>query len=316
MAKEDYYVTLGVDKNTSTADIKKAYRKLAMKYHPDRTNGDDTKFKEIKEAYETLSDDEKRALYDQFGHNPPNQGGGGFGGFSGFGFNPADMFSQFFGQGHAQPDQQIVVSVTLEEAFTGCSKPISYTKDVQCTTCNGTGSKTPNSTTTCTTCHGQGHVMHGPMIIACPTCKGKGKTITDPCNTCNGVGTTKQQINTNIKIPAGIPHGTVMRGEGIVIVVNIQPHSVYARINNDLHMNITVDAIDAMLGMSVIVTTLTNEQLKLSVAAGTQHDTVLKLTNKGMTYNSNTGHILCHVKIKIPTNLTEHQIDLLNQFKD
>jgi len=312
MTKEDYYVTLGVEKNASSAEIKKAYRKLAMQHHPDRTNGDDTKFKEIKEAYETLSDDNKRALYDQYGHNQPNQNSGGFGGF---GFNHADVFSTFFGQGHNQQEQQVMVSITLEESFTGCSKPISFTKDVQCNTCNGTGSKTPESIKICPTCQGHGHMMHGPMIITCPTCHGKGKTVTDPCNTCHGIGTTKQQVNTNIKIPNGIPHGTIMRGDGVIIVVNIQPHSVYTRHNLDLHMNITVDAIDAILGTSAIVTTLTGEQLKLNIAAGTQHDSLLKLSNKGITYNNNTGHILCRIKIKIPTNLNDNQIELLNQFK-
>jgi molecular chaperone DnaJ len=305
--KQDYYATLGVDKSTTPADIKKAYRKLAMQYHPDRTNGDDTKFKEIKEAYEVLADDNKRANYDQFGHNSPHHHHHNAGGFG-------DIFSHFFRQ-DVQQSPQVTISLTLEESYTGCIKLINFVQEVVCTVCKGTGAKSPDNVVVCGMCNGSGHVMHGPMIMQCPHCNGKGKHITDSCNHCHGVGSVKTPVQSNVQIPPGIPHGTVMRGGDLTMIINIQQHATYTRNNLDLHMNIVVDAIDAMLGTSTIVTTLAGEQLKLNIATGTQPDAILKLTNKGIIYNNNTGHILCHVKIKINTNLTANQRELLTQFK-
>ena len=307
--KRDYYEVLGVNKTASQAEIKKAYRILAKTHHPDK-GGDEAKFKEVKQAYEILSDDNKRAHYDQYGHNEPNQfGGAGFGGF-----NPHDIFSTFFRQDTHQI-QQMMITITFKQSVLGCIHPISYMKNSTCTTCNGTGASSPDKMTTCSHCKGAGHIMHGPMIMACPHCQGKGKIVTDHCKTCNGSGTKKTQINTNLKIPAGIAHGTQMRGEDLVIIIHVLPHETFTRVNNDLHANITIDAIDAMLGTSVIVTTITDEQLKLNIPAGTQPDAKLKMANKGITINGVSGHIICNIKVSIPTNLTEQQIELLNHFK-
>lgn len=313
MGNQNYYEVLGVEKNATQDEIKKAYRKLAMQHHPDRTNGDDTKFKEIKQAYEILSDESKRANYDQFGSAEPNHFGGGFNGFGGF--NPHDIFSNFFRQD--QPThQQIIVSVTLEESVQGCTKPINYVKTSNCDSCNGTGASSPDKIAKCGTCNGKGHIQNGPFATQCPKCNGKGKVVIDSCKTCNGTGQKKQHVSSNVKIPAGLPHGTTLSGDGLVIVINVLPHSVFTRVNLDLHMGIELDAVDAMLGTTVSINTLTaGETLKLTIPAGTQHDSVFRLANKGVTYENQTGHILCQVRIKIPTKLTEKQIELLNEFK-
>ncbi len=315
--KKDYYEVLGVHKNASSAEIKKAYRKLAHVYHPDRQDtGDIDKFKEIKEAYETLSDDHKRMAYDQFGHAGPSMGGA----YS-YHINPDDIFSSFFRQSastkqNTQPPQT-VVHLTLEEVVTGCSKPVTYNKDVQCKACNGTGSQDPQDVTRCPTCSGTGHITHPGfgIYMVCFSCKGTGTIITNPCKTCNGTSIVSESITATVKIPIGVQHGTVLRSADVNIIVQIIPHDKFARNGNDLHNEIEIDSISAILGSTVIVETITKDKVKIQIPAGTQFGTKLKVSGKGICMPGNLpGNMICHIKVVTLTNITDDQRKLLSQF--
>ncbi|MEX8495290.1 molecular chaperone DnaJ [Sphaerotilus sp.] len=357
MAKRDYYEVLGVAKNASEDDIKKAYRKMAMKHHPDRNQGEgakasEEKFKEVKEAYEMLSDTQKRQAYDQFGHAgvDPNAGGfrGGPEGFGGGGFAEAfgdifgDIFSQGGGGGQRRGGQQVyrgadlsyAMEITLEEAALGKEAQIRIPTWEECDTCHGSGAKPGTSAKTCTTCHGSGtvHLRQGFFSIqqTCPHCHGTGKIIPEPCTTCNGQGKVKKQKTLEVKIPAGINEGQriALRGHGepgtqggpagdLYVEIRIKQHDIFERDGDDLHCTVPVSVITAALGGSVSVPTLGGEA-EIELPEGTQHGKTFRLRGKGVKgIRSNyPGDLYCHIQIEIPIKLSEHQRKLLKELDE
>ncbi|MGJ8582160.1 MAG: molecular chaperone DnaJ, partial [Psychromonas sp.] len=283
MSKRDCYEVLGLSQDATEKEIKKAYKRLAMKYHPDRTKGDtalEEKFKEVKEAYEILSDPQKRAAFDQYGHDGVNQQGhGGGGGFGGGGFD--DIFGDIFGGGRrgggqrAQQgsDLRYNMELTLEEAVKGISKEIQIPTLVHCEQCNGSGAKKGTDSKTCGTCHGQGQVQMRQGFFAvnqtCPTCRGKGKIITDPCGKCHGEGRYERSKTLSVKIPPGVDTGDRIRlsGEGeagehgapagdLYVQMNVRPHDVFERDGNDLYCEVPISFTEAALGGEIEVPTL------------------------------------------------------------
>lgn len=352
---KDLYQILGVPKSASDDDIKKAYRKLAMKYHPDRNPDNkeaEEKFKEVQNAYAILSDAQKRATYDQFGNaafeNNGAGAGGGFGGFGGFGgsqsFDFGDIFSQMFGGGGSARQQnfqgadlQYSVEISLEEAATGIRKQITVPTYDECDVCHGSGAKPGSSATTCSTCHGTGtvHVRQAIFQIqqTCPTCHGTGKEIKDPCTKCHGEGRVATTKTVEVNIPAGIDNGQRIRlsGEGepgmrgapagdLYIHVSVKPHKVFHRdpeAPTDLHCELPISFPTAALGGEVEVPTL-DGKVKLSVPAGTQNGKRLRIKGKGMksVRSSLVGDLYCHVVVETPVNLTERQKELLQEFEN
>ena len=351
---KDLYQILGVPKSASDDDIKKAYRKLAMKYHPDRNPNNkeaEEKFKEVQNAYAILSDAQKRATYDQFGNAAfeNNGAGGGFGGFGGFGgsqsFDFGDIFSQMFGGGGGSArqqnfqgaDLQYSVEISLEEAATGIRKQITVPTYDECDVCHGSGAKPGSSATTCSTCHGTGtvHVRQAIFQIqqTCPTCHGTGKEIKDPCTKCHGEGRVATTKTVEVNIPAGIDNGQRIRlsGEGepgmrgapagdLYIHVSVKPHKVFHRdpeAPTDLHCELPISFPTAALGGEVEVPTL-DGKVKLSVPAGTQNGKRLRIKGKGMksVRSSLVGDLYCHVVVETPVNLTERQKELLQEFEN
>ncbi|VEJ09797.1 molecular chaperone DnaJ [Actinobacillus delphinicola] len=326
MAKRDYYEVLGLSKGADEKEIKRAYKRLAMKYHPDRTKGDkesEEKFKEANEAYEVLSDPEKRKVYDQYGHQAFEQGGfgggqgaGGFGGFGGFsqadfGDMFGDIFSEMFGgrgRGRAQgqprarrgEDLRYDLDITLEEAATGVKKNITLRTWVECDHCHGTGAEKDSKVETCPTCHGMGtiHRQQGPFISeeTCPTCHGTGKKIKKPCKECHGDGRVQKTETLAVTIPAGVDNGSRLRlaGKGaagengapngdLYIFIHVLPNATFERDGNDLHTVVDVSMSLAALGGSVEVPTLTGGPVKIKILAGTQTGKMLRLAGKGIT---------------------------------
>ena len=349
--KRDFYEVLGVEKGASAEDIKKAYRKLAGKYHPDRNPGDKTaeeKFKEIGEAYEVLSDDDKRARYDQFGHagvdpnfNPGagGFGGGGFGGFGGFG-DLGDIFGDFFGGGSSRATQNAPrrgenvatrLELTFEEAAFGCEKEVSALRIENCGSCNGTGSA-DGSVETCSNCRGTGQVrttqnfmgMQMQSTSPCPRCGGKGKVIKTPCNTCKGKGTQKIRV----KVPAGVDEGQSIRvrGEGCVgsnggpngdllVEVLIRDHPIFTRDGVDVLCEVPISFTQAALGAQIQVPTL-DGRVSFDIPEGTQTGTTFTLPGKGIPYVGSSrrrGDELFTVVVETPTRLTKEQKELLRQ---
>nr|WP_314342133.1 molecular chaperone DnaJ [Simonsiella muelleri] len=355
MMSKDLYQILGVPKSASDDDIKKAYRKLAMKYHPDRNPDNkeaEEKFKEVQNAYAILSDAQKRATYDQFGNaafeNNGAGAGGGFGGFGGFGgsqsFDFGDIFSQMFGGGGSARQQnfqgadlQYSVEISLEEAATGIRKQITVPTYDECDVCHGSGAKPGSSATTCSTCHGTGtvHVRQAIFQIqqTCPTCHGTGKEIKDPCTKCHGEGRVATTKTVEVNIPAGIDNGQRIRlsGEGepgmrgapagdLYIHVSVKPHKVFHRdpeAPTDLHCELPISFPTAALGGEVEVPTL-DGKVKLSVPTGTQNGKRLRIKGKGMksVRSSLVGDLYCHVVVETPVNLTERQKELLQEFEN
>lgn len=358
MSDKDFYDVLGVAKSASDDEIKKAYRKLAMKYHPDRNPDNkeaEEKFKEVQKAYDVLSDKQKRATYDQFGHagvDPNGMGGGagGFGGFGGFGaggqgFDFGDIFSQMFGggaggggrqQSYQGADLQYSVEISLEEAATGISKQITIPTYEECDVCHGSGAKPGTNATTCSTCRGSGtvHVRQAIFQIqqTCPTCHGSGKEIKDPCNKCHGDGRVKTTKTVEVNIPAGIDDGQRIRlsGEGepglrgapsgdLYIHVSVKPHNVFQRdpdAPTDLHCELPISFPTAALGGEVEVPTL-DGKVKLSIPAGTQNGKRLRVKGKGIksVRSSLVGDLYCHVMVETPVNLTDRQKEILREFE-
>ncbi|MDE2258775.1 MAG: molecular chaperone DnaJ [Betaproteobacteria bacterium] len=350
MSKRDFYEVLGVNRDASEEDIKKSYRKLAMKYHPDR-NPDSTKteaqFKEAKEAYEILSDSDKRAAYDRYGHagvdpNQGGQGGPGFGGMGG-GFSDAfgDIFGDLFGGGgrtrqsgvYRGADLRYNLEIGLEEAARGTETQIRIPTMETCSTCKGSGAKPGTSPTTCGTCGGQGQVrmQQGFFSIqqTCPTCHGSGTTIANPCPDCGGAGRTKRYKTLAVKIPAGIDHGDRIRlaGEGehgmaggppgdLYVVVQIRSHPVFERDGTDLHCDMPISFGVAALGGEIEIPTLEGHA-KLKVPAETQTGQVFRLRGKGIKglRSSGYGDLMCHVAVETPVKLTEAQKELLRQLE-
>ena len=355
MAKRDYYDVLGVPKNATDEDIKKAYRKLAMKHHPDRNQGDGAKksedqFKEAKEAYEMLSDGQKRAAYDQYGHAgvDPNMGGrGGPGGEGMGGFAEAfgDIFGDIFGGAGGQrraggqqiyrgSDLSYAMEITLEEAANGKESQIRIPSWENCETCHGTGAKPGTSPKVCTTCNGAGtvHMRQGFFSIqqTCPHCHGTGKIIPEPCTTCSGQGKIKKNKTLEVKIPAGINEGMRIRSAGngepgtnggpagdLYIEIRIKQHDIFERDGDDLHCTVPVLMTTAALGGGIEVPTL-GGQAEIDLPEGTQHGKTFRLRGKGIkgVRSSYPGDLYCHVSVETPVKLTEHQRKLLKEIDD
>ena len=350
MAKKDCYDVLGLNRDASEEEIKKSYRKLAMKYHPDRNPDSkeaEEKFKEAKEAYEILSDGQKRAAYDQYGHAgvDPQAGGAGGAGFGGFGDAFADIFGDIFGGGRAGgggggrsnvyrgSDLRYNLEITLEEAARGCEKQIRMPTMDECDVCHGSGAKPGTEAKTCSTCGGVGQVrmQQGFFSIqqTCPTCHGSGKQITDPCRACNGAGRVKKQKTLNVKIPAGVDDGDRIRlaGEGepgtnggphgdLYVVTQIRQHAVFQRDGTDLHCEMPISFTSAALGGEIEIPTL-DGAAKIRIPPETQSGQVFRLRGKGIKAlrGSQHGDLMCHVLIETPVKLTERQKELLREFE-
>ena len=353
MAKKDYYDTLGVAKNANDEDIKKAYRKLAMKHHPDRNQGDsaksaEEKFKEAKEAYEMLSDDQKRAAYDQYGHagvDPNMRGAAGGEGFGGFAEAFGDIFGGVFGdqqRGRGQSGRQVfrggdlsyAMEITLEEAAGGKEAQIRVPSWDDCTTCKGSGAKPGTKVATCTTCHGHGQVQMRQGFFSvqqtCPQCKGTGKLIPDPCVACHGVGKTKNNKTLEVKIPAGIDDGMRIRSTGngepgtnggppgdLYIEIRVKKHDIFERDGDDLHCAVPISFTTAALGGEIEVPTLAGKAA-IDIPEGTQAAKQFRLRGKGIkgVRSSYPGDLYCHITVETPVKLTEHQRKLLKEFDE
>ncbi|KAA8731319.1 molecular chaperone DnaJ [Acinetobacter qingfengensis] len=344
MAKRDYYEVLGVSKTASDDEIKKAYRKLAMKYHPDRNPDNpeaEEKFKEASEAYEVLSDSEKRSMYDRMGHNA-FEGGFGGGGFGGGGFSAEDIFSQFGdifgnafgGNGRGQQrqrrgsDLRYVMELTLEEAIKGVKKTITFSAPAPCETCDGKGAQNSSDVETCKTCHGSGQVRIQQGFFAvqqtCSSCRGTGKTIKNPCHSCHGSGIKDRQQTLEVTIPAGVDNGDRVRltgkGEAIrggqagdlYVEVVVREHDVFQRDGADLYMDVPVSIADVALGKEIEIPTL-DGRVSLRIPEGTQTGKLFRLRGKGVrpVRSTMTGDLLCRVVVETPTHLTERQRELL-----
>ena len=350
MSKRDFYEVLGVDKNADEREIKKAYRKLAMKYHPDRNSDDpdaEEKFKEASMAYEVLSDKDKRSAYDRMGHAAfeNGMGGGGFGGAGAGNFqdifgdifgNFGDIFGQSRGGGRQRrgSDLRYVIELTLEEAVRGCKKEISFTAPAPCETCDGKGAKNASDIQTCSTCNGHGQVRMQQGFFAvqqtCPNCGGSGQEIKNPCNDCHGSGVKEKSRTLEVSIPAGVDDGDRVRlaGEGeaggsgvqngdLYVEVRVKEHPVFKRQGADLYMDVPVSITDAALGKEVEIPTLDGKG-KIKVAEGTQSGKLLRVRGKGVTPVRTTmkGDLICRIMVETPVNLTREQKDLLRQFQD
>lgn len=346
MSKRDYYEVLGVPKNASEDEIKKAYRKLAMKHHPDRNQGDtaktaEEKFKEAKEAYEMLTDAQKRSAYDQFGHagvdpNMRGPGGAGAEGFGGFAEAFGDIFGDMFGQQRGRAgaggrqvfrgsDLSYAMEVTLEEAARGKDAQIRIPSWEACDTCHGSGAKPGTQPKTCTTCNGQGAVQMRQGFFSvqqtCPTCRGTGKIIPEPCSACHGQGKIKKQKTLEVKIPAGIDDGMRIRSVGngepgsnggppgdLYIEMRIKKHDIFERDGGDLHCTVPVSFITAALGGEIEVPTLSGKAA-IDIPEGTQAGKQFRLRGKGIkgVRESYPGDLYCHIAVETPVKLTEHQ---------
>lgn len=353
MAKRDFYEVLGVEKGTEQQDLKKAFRKLAMKYHPDRNPGDkeaEAKFKEINEAYEVLSDEQKRAAYDRFGHAgvDPSAGGGGFGGGGGAGPNFADIFGDVFGDifGQGQggrggggrnnrgADLRYTLELDLEDAVKGTTVEIRIPTLVECETCNGSGAKSGTAPTSCTTCGGIGQIRMQQGFFSvqqtCPACRGSGKIIKDPCGDCHGQGRKEKKKTLSVKIPAGVDTGDRIRlaGEGeagvnggpagdLYVQVAVREHSLFRREGKDLYTEVPISFVDASLGGELDVPTL-DGRVKLKIPAETQTGKMFRLRGKGVTpvRGGSPGDLLCRVIIETPVNLNKRQKEILREFHE
>lgn len=352
MAKRDFYEILGVPKNASDEDIKKSYRKLAMKFHPDRNQGEkageaEQKFKEAKEAYEMLSDPEKRAAYDQFGHagvDPNMRGGpGGAQGFGGFADAFGDIFGDIFGQARRQQggrqvyrgnDLSYAMEITLEEAANGKETQIKIPSWNNCEPCKGTGAKPGTSVKSCSTCQGSGAVQMRQGFFSvqqtCPHCRGSGKIIPELCPTCHGQGKTKTQKTLEIKIPGGIDDGMRIRSTGngepganggpagdLFIEIRLKKHEIFERDGDDLHCAIPIGFTTASLGGEIDVPTLQGKA-SIDIPEGTQTGKQFRLKGKGIkgVRSSFPGDLYCHINIETPVKLTEHQRKLMRELDE
>lgn len=349
MSKRDFYEVLGVDKGASAQEIKKAYRRLAMKYHPDRNPDDaeaEAKFKEASEAYEVLSDDQKKEAYDRFGHAgvDPNAGGfGGGGGGADFGDIFGDVFGDIFGRGgrggggarsNRGADLRYTLELDLEDAVKGTTVEIRVPTLVGCNTCDGSGAKKGSSPVTCTTCGGSGQIRMQQGFFSvqqtCPACRGKGKTIKDPCGDCHGQGRVEQRKTLSVKIPPGVDTGDRIRlaGEGeaganggptgdLYVQVAVKDHAIFQREGKDLYTEVPISFVDAALGGELEVPTL-DGRVKLKIPTETQTGKLFRLRGKGVTpvRGGSAGDLLCRVILETPVNLNKEQKELLKQFQD
>lgn len=343
MSKRDYYEVLGVNRSADESEIKKAYRKLAMKHHPDRNPGNtksEDSFKEAKEAYEVLTDAEKRAAYDHYGHAGVDANTRGAGGAQGFGDAFSDIFGDIFGgrsgrsNVHRGSDLRYNLEISLEQAARGTETKIRVPTMEACEVCHGDGMKPGSKPKTCATCHGQGQVrmQQGFFSIqqTCPKCMGSGRIITDPCANCHGAGRLKRHKTLSVKIPAGVDDGDRIRlaGEGeagasggpsgdLYVVIQMSSHSVFQRDGNDLHCEIPISFSTAALGGDIEVPTL-DGYAKIKVSSETQTGKIFRLRGKGIkgVRSNTTGDLLCHVVIETPVNLTARQTELLEELEE
>ncbi|MCG7984993.1 MAG: molecular chaperone DnaJ [Candidatus Thiodiazotropha lotti] len=349
MAKKDYYEVLGVSKNASEAEIKKAYRRLAMKHHPDRNTGDaaataEKSFKEAKEAYEILSDAQKRAAYDQFGHAGVDQTMGG--GFGGGDANFSDIFGDVFGdifggarggggsRVHRGADLRYNLQLSLEDAVAGTTVKIRVPTLVKCDTCGGSGAKKGSSPKTCETCagHGQVRMQQGFFSVqqTCPRCHGKGSVIDDPCPKCQGQGRIQEHKTLSVKVPPGVDSGDRIRlaGEGeagesggppgdLYVQVAVKPHSIFSREDNHLFCEVPISFVIAALGGELEVPTL-DGKVMLKIPAGTQTGRLFRMRGKGVkpVRGGPVGDLMCRVLVETPVKLTNEQEELLQRFDE
>ncbi len=351
MAKRNFYEVLGVAKDASEAEIKKAYRKLAMKYHPDRNPDDKTaeeKFKEVKEAYEILSDDQKRGAYDRFGHagvDPNGMGGMGGHGSDPFGGAFGDIFGDIFGAGmgggrssgpqaYRGSDLRYNLEVTLEEAAKGCKKTIRVPAWNKCESCGGSGAKKGTSPTTCATCGGRGQVRMQQGFFSvqqtCPHCHGTGQQIKDPCPDCHGEGHIRTQKTLDFQIPAGIDDGMRLRSSGdgepgqnggppgdLYVEIRIKKHAVFTRDDGDLHCEIPITFGTAALGGEIEVPTL-DGKVSFKIPEGTQTGRTFRLKGKGIKglHAYDAGDLFCHIRVETPVHLNSEEKELLRKFEE
>ncbi len=349
MAQKDYYDVLGVAKSADDKQIKKAYKRLAMKHHPDRNTDNkasaEEKFKEIQKAYGVLSEPQKRQAYDQFGHaGVDGSAGGGFGGGNPFGGGNGggfgDIFGDIFGGGGRQQqdnrgsDLRYDLEIDLKDAAEGTTVKVRIPKNESCDTCSGSGAKPGTSVKTCTTCggHGQVQVQQGFFAVQrpCHVCSGTGQKIESPCGTCRGQGVVRKQKTLSVKIPAGVDTGNRIRlsGEGeagtrggpsgdLYVEVHVKPHNIFQREGNDLYVETPIDFFTATLGGSIEVPTLSGK-LKIKVPAGTQTGKLFRLRGKGVAAirGGGVGDLLCQVKLETPVNLSKKQQQLLKDFSE
>jgi len=346
---EDFYNLLGVARNASEAEIKAAFRKLALKYHPDRNPGNkeaEERFRRINGAYEVLSDPKKRQVYDQFGEAGLS-GAGGFpgaaGGFAGAGVNMhevfGDLFEQFFGEAGGRrrgprrgADLKYEVEISLEDAFQGVKFPLAFDRVEACPSCRGTGARDGSSLKRCSTCRGLGRVQFSQgffsMTQTCPDCGGEGQRVDNPCRDCRGAGRMRKRAELSVKIPPGIYDGATLRisGEGeaagrgaqpgdLFVVVRLKPDSRFERTDDDLQIHAGIDIAQAALGTTLQVPTMDGEPFTIRIPPGTQHGAVLRVREKGMPrlHGRGRGDLLVHIRLTVPQSLTPRQKELLEE---
>jgi len=351
MAKRDYYEVLGINKSASADQIKSAYRKLAVKYHPDKNKGDkgsEEKFKEASEAYHVLSNAERKQNYDNFGHAAFENGGGGRGGFGNFDFSSSfsDIFEDFFGEGfgggrrsrrsnNRGSDLRYDLSITLEEAYSGKKQDIKFSTSEKCTTCKGSGSKPGTSASSCSMCGGHGQVRSSQGFFTvqqtCPQCSGSGEQITNPCSECSGQGKRQASKRLSVTIPKGVDDGTRIRlsGKGeagtkgagsgdLYLFINVYSHDLFKRSDENLFFECPISIADAALGTSIEIPTIDGGKAKIKIPAGTQSGKQFRLKGKGMPYmrGSGNGDLYIQVNTEVPISLNREQKELLEKFRE
>ena len=352
MAKRDYYDVLGINKGSSADQIKSAYRKQAIKYHPDKNKGDKTaeeKFKEASEAYHVLSNSERKQNYDNFGHAAFENGGGGRGGFGNFDFSShfSDIFEDFFGEGfgggerksrrsnNRGSDLRYDLSISLEEAYNGKKQDIKFSTSEKCDTCSGSGSKPGHEAGSCSMCGGHGQVRSSQGFFTvqqtCPQCSGSGEMITNPCGSCGGEGKKQASKRLSVTIPKGVDDGTRIRlaGKGeagsrgasngdLYLFINVYSHDLFKRTDENLFYEYPISIADAALGTSIEIPTIDGGKAKIKIPSGTQSGKQFRLKSKGMPLmrGSGTGDLYVQVNTEVPVSLNKEQKELLEKFRE
>ena len=352
MAKRDYYEVLGINKSASADQIKSAYRKLAVKYHPDKNPNDkgaEDKFKEASEAYHVLSNSERKQNYDNFGHAAFENGGRGQGGFSNFDFSEhfSDIFEDFFGEGfgggrrrgrranYRGSDLRYDLSITLEEAYKGKKQDIKFSTSEKCNTCSGSGSKPGHDAGSCSMCGGRGQVRSSQGFFTvqqtCPQCGGAGEEITHPCSNCGGQGKSQATKRLSVTIPKGVDDGTRIRlsGKGeagsrgagsgdLYLFINVHSHELFKRSDENLFFEFPISIADAALGTSIEIPTIDGSKAKIKIPAGTQSGKQFRLREKGMPHMRGGGYgdLYVQVNTEVPVNLNSKQKELLEKFRE
>lgn len=353
---KDYYETLGVSKSASKDEIKKAFHRMAHKYHPDKNKGDDSKFKEVNQAYQTLSDDQKRTQYDRFGADGPqgfNPGQGGFGGFDFSGFQNGgaefdmgdlgDIFGDFFGGGRSSGrgtrrgrDISTEIDLTFEDSIFGVKRTILLGKQSKCDICKGSGAKPGSKMDTCKTCNGNGQIREMKRSIlgtfqttkVCDTCHGAGKIPKEVCDDCRGKGVKNKQEEIKLAIPAGINNGETLRMTGageavqngqsgdLYIKVNVRPHSVFKRDGLNLTTDVSIKLTDALLGMTYNLKTLEGNIMEVKVPEGINHGDLLRVRGKGVPSSNGRGDIILRIKVEMPKKLSKKAKESIEKLKE